>query len=463
MSLFPENFAWGAATAAYQIEGGWDADGKGPSVWDAFCERDGAIVGRQHGRIACDHHRLWREDVATMRWLGLRAYRFSVSWPRIMPEGTGAVNEAGLDFYDRLVDELVDNGVQPWLTLFHWDLPQALQWRGGWLNPDIPRWFADYTRVVVERLGDRVKHWMTLNEPQCFIGLGLRDGTHAPGLKYDWPDVLQAGHHALLAHGRAVQAIRAHGSGHRIGWAPVVGPRIPLTESSADIAAARAETFAFRQKSVWSNSWWGDPVILGRYPEDGLRAFGAAAPRFTEAEMALISTPIDFYGLNTYHGERIRAGADGQPEPVPAAPGGPITLTHWPVAFDVLRWAARFCHERYGKPVVVTENGISMSDWVMADGRIHDPQRIDYLQRHLLGLAAARRDGVPIEGYFVWSLLDNFEWQEGFRQRFGLVHVDYATQRRSPKDSAHWYREVIRTNGENLLEPAAAFQSRPCA
>ena len=457
---FPANFAWGAATAAYQIEGSWNAEGKGPSVWDAFCEREGVIAGAQTGRTACDHHRLWRDDVATMRAIGLRAYRFSISWPRIMPEGMAPVNRAGLDFYDRLVDELLASGIEPWVTLFHWDLPQALQLRGGWLNLDIPRWFADYAQVVAGRLGDRVKRWMTLNEPQCFIGLGLRDGVHAPGLKHDWPEVLLAGHHALLAHGRAVQVLRAHAAGHRIGWAPVGGPRIPLTESPADIAAARTETFAIHKKSAWSNSWWGDPVIFGRYPEDGLAVFGTAAPRFTDAEMSVISTPIDFYGLNIYHGDLVRAGSHGRPETVPHPPGTPRTMMQWPIVPEVLRWGARFFHERYGKPVVVTENGISLPDWIMTDGCIHDPQRIDYLQRHLLGLAAAHREGVQIEGYFVWSLLDNFEWQEGYRQRFGLVHVDYATQRRTPKDSALWYREVIRTQGAHLHAPATAFPSR---
>lgn len=388
-----------------------------------------------------------------MQRLGLQAYRFSIAWPRIMPAGRGAVDARGLDFYDRLVDALLAAQIEPWVTLFHWDLPEALHDEGGWLHRDSPHWFADYTRVVVDRLGDRVRRWITLNEPQAFLGLGYREGVHAPGLRLDWPDVLRAGHHALLAHGRAVRALRAHGAGHRIGWAPVCVARIPATESPADVAAARAAIFATNERDIWSHAWWADPVNLGRYPADGLAAYGSDAPAWTDAEMAEIAAPIDFCGINTYHGGFVRAGADGKPETVEHPPGTPTTMMHWPVAFDALRWAATFVHERYGRPVVVTENGLGGMDWVMGDGRVHDPQRIDYLHRHLAGLAAAIRDGAEVEAYFQWSLLDNFEWQEGYRQRFGLIHVDYATQRRTPKDSAAWYRRLIESHGEILRSP----------
>jgi len=453
--VFPKNFAWGAATAAYQIEGGWNAGGKGESIWDAFCRREGATFEGQDGCIACDHYHRWSDDVALMRDLGLTAYRFSLSWPRIIPDGDGAVNPAGLDFYDKLVDGLLAAGVEPWVTLFHWDLPQALYLQGGWLNPKMPAWFERFAREVVRRLGDRVKHWMTLNEPQCFIELGLRSGLHAPGLRLGWADVLLAGHHALLAHGRAVQALReAGGDRFQIGWAPVGSTRIPATDAAVDIAAARQDMFAYTHKTAWTNTWWADPVFLGHYPEDGLRIFGADAPKFTAAEMSIISTAIDFYGLNTYHGSRFAAGADGNPRLVNHPPGTPINLYHWPVTFDVLRWAARFFHERYRKPVVITENGLASMDWVMSDGGVHDPQRIDFLSRQLEGLALAMREGADVRGYFTWSLMDNFEWQEGYRQRFGLVHVDFQTLRRTPKDSARWYREVIRSGGRNLT---AAF------
>jgi beta-glucosidase len=444
-SAFPPNFIWGAATAAYQVEGAWNEDGKGPSIWDLWCRKEGAVFEGHSGDIACDHYHLWREDIGLMQQIGLQAYRFSLSWPRVLPAGRGAVNARGLDFYDRLVDGLLAAGIQPWATLFHWDLPQELFLRGGWMNPDIPQHFAAYTEVVVRKLGDRVKHWMTLNEPQCFIGFGLGTGTHAPGLRMDWPDVLRAGHHALLAHGRAVQVLRALGGpGTRIGWAPVGAASIPATESPADIAAAREHMFALTKKDAFNNSWWGDPVVLGHYPADGLALFGDAVPPHPDAEMAIIATPVDFYGFNTYKGTFVRAGADGRPEVVKYPPGVPMNAYHWAVTFDALYWAARFLHERYGKPLAVTENGIAGLDWVMADGAVHDPQRTDYLQRHLAGLGRAVAEGVPVEAYFAWSLLDNFEWNEGYRQRFGLIHVDYATQRRTPKDSASWYRDFIR-------------------
>jgi beta-glucosidase len=450
--VFPKNFAWGAATAAYQIEGGWDADGKGESVWDTFCRREGATFEAHDGRVACDHFHRWKEDVALMREIGLKAYRFSLSWPRILPDGDGGVNAAGLDFYDKLVDELLAAGVQPWATLFHWDLPQSLYLRGGWLNERIPAWFENYTRVVAQRLGDRVKNWMTLNEPQCFIELGLRHGIHAPGLKLGWADVLRAGHHALLAHGRAAQALREiGGAGFQIGWAPVGSTRIPATEAPADVEAARQDMFAITHKTAWTNTWWGDPVFFGHYPEDGLKVFGADVPKFTAGEMKVIATPIDFYGLNTYHGSLFKAGDDGKPQLVPHPAGTSINLYHWPVTFDVLRWAARYFHERYRKPIVITENGLANMDWLMSDGAVHDPQRIDFLSRQLTGLATAMREGADVRGYFTWSLMDNFEWQEGYRQRFGLVHVDFQTLRRTPKDSARWYREVIRSGGTKLI------------
>ena len=444
-SAFPANFIWGAATAAYQIEGAWNEDGKGPSIWDFYCRKEGAVYEGHSGDVACDHYHRWPDDIGLMKEIGLQAYRFSLSWPRIIPEGRGAVNARGLDFYDRLVDGLLAAGIQPWTTLYHWDLPQELFLRGGWMNPDIPLYFAEYAEVVVRKLGDRVKHWMTLNEPQCFIGFGLGTGVHAPGLRMDWPDILQAGHHALLAHGRAVQVLRTlGGAGTRIGWAPCGVTSFPATESPADIAAAKQYMFAQTQKTGMNNTWWGDPVVFGRYPEDGIALYGAAVPKYTAEEMKIISTPIDFYGFNTYNGTPVRAGADGRPEVVKQAPGFPINVYHWPVNFDVLRWAARFLHERYGKPLAVTENGLAGLDWVMADGAVHDPQRIDYLQRHIAGLGRAVAEGVPVEAYFEWSLMDNFEWNEGYRQRFGLIHVDYATQKRTLKDSAYWYRDFIR-------------------
>ena len=450
-SGFRPDFVWGAVTAAYQIEGAAREDGKGLSVWDMMCRQPGKTWLGQTGDIACDHYHRADEDVALMRDLGLQAYRFSISWPRVLPEGTGAVNARGLDFYDRLVDRLLANHVQPWVTLFHWDFPLALFHRGGWMNPSSPQWFADYTRVVVDRLSDRVRHWMTLNEPQCFIWFGHSTGMHAPGLRYDFPEVVQAGHHALLAHGRSVQVIRAHAKKTPlVGWAPATITYFPATESEADIAAARQLTFAHHERSLWSNSWWADPIVTGRYPEDALRLFGEAAPKATAEEMATIRQPIDFLGANIYTGSQVRAGPDGTPEILANPTGHPHTHFVWPVTPETIYWGTRFVFERYRLPIVITENGLSCHDWVSLDGRVHDPQRIDFLTRYLRQLRRAAAEGVDVRGYFHWSLMDNFEWAEGYKQRFGLVHVDYATQRRTPKDSAAWFRDVIRTNGANL-------------
>lgn len=448
---FPENFVWGAATAAYQIEGAWNEDGRGRSVWDDLCHRPGAIWEGHTGDTACDHYHRMEADVALMREIGLQAYRFSVSWSRVLPEGTGAVNAKGLEFYERLVDALLAAGIQPWLTLFHWDYPSALFDRGGWLNPDSPNWFADYTQTIVDRLGDRVRHWMTLNEPQCFVGLGHQDGTHAPALKLPFRDTLLAAHHVLLAHGRAVQVIRARAKeAPTIGWAPVGCVKYPATDDPADVEAARRATMQITARNFWNNTWWSDPVFLGHYPEDGLKLFGNDVPKFTEAEMRTIKQPLDFYGLNIYQGAPVRAGRDGAIEEVPFPTGYPHTLFLWKVTPPALRWGPKFIYERYKTPIVITENGMSNVDWIMQDGAVHDPQRIDFLQRYLQAYRQAIADGVDARGYFTWSLMDNFEWAEGYKHRFGLVYVDFETLQRTPKDSSRWYREVIRSHGRTL-------------
>jgi beta-glucosidase len=461
--MFPNGFLWGAASSAYQVEGAAAADGRGPSVWDDFCRSEGHVFRGHSGDRACDHYRRVSEDVALMKRLGLHAYRFSTSWSRILPEGRGAVNARGLAFYDRLVDELLAAGIEPWLTLFHWDFPSALHLRGGWLNPDSPRWFADYAAIVAQRLGDRVRHWMTINEPQVYIGLGHRDGTHAPGLRLPTRQWLLAGHHTLLAHGRGVQAIRANAPEKpTVGWAVVARVEYPATDSPEDIAAARASTMSVVSRDTWSNTWWADPAILGRYPEDGLALFGADAPRFTQAEMDTIRQPLDFYGVNIYAGEPVKAGPDGRPVNAGWAPGNPMTTFRWNIAPPALQWGPRFIAERYKLPVVVTENGMANADWVHADGRVHDPQRIDFTRAYLLELAKACRAGADIRGYFHWSILDNFEWAEGYRERFGLVHVDFATGTRTLKDSARWYRGVIASNGASLdSRPASEVEPLP--
>jgi beta-glucosidase len=459
---FPDDFTWGVAAAAYQIEGASATDGKGESVWDMFCKQPGKVLDGHTGDVACDHYHRYREDVGLMREIGAQAYRFSVSWPRVMPAGTGKINEVGLDFYDRLVDEICAAGIRPWATLFHWDYPYELFCRGGWLNRDSAEWFADYTKVVVERLSDRVQHWITLNEPQCFIGFGHALGTNAPGLKLGLAECLRAGHHVLLAHGKSVQVLRANALlPATIGWAPVGVTSVPASESIEDIAAARASMGSTHggdaasmgmHANLWSNTWWGDPVVFGNYPEDGIAAAGSAMPSFPDEDLKIISQPIDFYGANIYSGTLIKADKDGNPLRVPHPMNTPISAFKWPIVPDSLRWGPTFLHERYRLPVIITENGISLSDWPSMDGTVADPQRIDFLIRYLGALQVAINGGVDVRGYFPWSIMDNFEWAEGYKQRFGLIHVDYETQRRTLKDSANWYRDVIRSNGRILRQ-----------
>jgi len=451
---FPKDFTWGAAAAAYQIEGAATTDGRGPSVWDVFSHEAGKTFEGHNGDTACDHYYRYAEDVALMRDMGMQAYRLSVSWPRIMPDGTGRVNDKGLAFYDRLVDSLLAAGVTPWVTLFHWDLPQALQLRGAWCNREIVEWFGDYAAVVADKLGDRVKHWMTVNEPPVVIGLGYHEGMFAPGQQLSFRECLLGSHHLLMAHGRATQALRARCKGPiKVSLAHTGRERIPATNSAADIEAARRDYFACTNRNMWNISWWMDPVHLGHYPDDAAAAFGADMPQATDADLKLIAQPIDFTGYNCYSGWLVRAKADGSPEnvPNPWGIGNPRGTLSWlNIAPDATYWAARFIHERYKLPVVFTENGYCNTDFVHLDGKVHDPQRIDFLARYLGAMKRAVAEGVPVAGYFYWSVMDNFEWKEGYKDRFGLIHVDYQTQKRTPKDSYYWYRDLIRTNGANL-------------
>lgn len=448
---FPKDFVWGVATSAYQIEGAAARDGRAPSIWDVYAKEPGQTFEGHTGDVACDHYHRFREDVALMAKLGVKAYRFSVSWPRVLPEGTGRVNEPGLRFYEQLVDELLRNGITPYLTLYHWDLPWALQQRGGWLSPEAPRWFEEYAALIGRRLGAKVKHYMTFNEPQVFIGAAFTQGAHAPGYHVSRAQALQMTHHVLLAHGRAVQALRANVPDAKIGWAPTSNVCVPVTERAADIEAARSAYFSVPADDwAWSVAWWSDPVMLGAYPRDGLSAMEADLPHIGAEDMGIIHQPLDFYGQNIYRGVPTRAGTDGLPEQVPYPQGGPKTAIGWHVNFNCLYWGARFLYERYKKPIYITENGMSAHDWPDAEGKIHDPQRIDYLRRHLAYLGRASEEGVDVAGYFEWTLLDNFEWRRGYNDRFGLVYVDFETQRRIPKDSFAWYAQTIASNGENL-------------
>lgn len=450
MSDFGKDFVWGCATAAYQIEGAFAEDGKGPSVWDMMCRWEDKVKHGHTGNVACDHYHRLEEDIALMQSLGMQAYRFSVGWPRVLPDGIGRVNQAGLDFYDRLVDGLLAAGIAPYLTLFHWDYPYQLFLKGGWLNPDSPKWFAEYTEVVAKKLGDRVKHWMTHNEPQCFLGLGHRIGVHAPGLKLDWTEYLLATHHAFVAHGRSVRIIRENSPNAQVGWAVVASAKVPVDNSPEAIEATRQAMFTTTREDFLSASWFLDPVIKGAYPESGLKAFAGAMPDFDPEDMKTMSPEVDFIGLNIYTGKIIVPDAEKGWTVKSPPVGDRLTKFNWSVVPESLYWSPRLIHERYGLPVIITENGLSAHDWVAVDGKVHDPARIDFLHRYLGELKRAIHDGVDCRGYFQWSLMDNFEWAEGYCERFGLVHVDFDTLKRTPKDSAYWYREVMANNGADI-------------
>ena len=448
-----KDFVWGAATSAYQIEGAVSEDGKGRHIWDVYTKEPGKIFEGHTGEIACDHYHRYKEDVQFMKEIGLKGYRFSIDWSRVIPEGTGKVNEKGIAFYNRLIDELLANGIEPYITMYHWELPYELYKRGGWMNPEIVEWFGAYAKLLAERFSDRVTHFFTLNEPQCFVGLGFVSGEHAPGLKCPLSDTLQMAHNALKAHGRAVQMLRAYAKQPlEIGYAPTGSMRYPETESKEDIEAARQSLFELpedRGNWHWNVSWWSDPVLLGKYPEEGLMKYEPYLPKITDEDMRLISEPIDIYGQNIYNGVCVRMGDDGKPEMVKRYEGFPKTAIDWPVTPECLYWGPKFLYERYQKPIYITENGLSCHDVISLDGKVHDPNRIDFLARYLHQLKRAA-DEIDLRGYFQWSLMDNFEWAKGYSERFGLVYVDYPTQKRIMKDSAYWYSKVIKENGENI-------------
>jgi beta-glucosidase len=443
---FAPNFVWGVATSSYQIEGAPALDGKGLGNWDAFCDRPSAIYDGHRGDAGAEHYRKLDEDLDLIAGLGVTAYRFSVSWPRILPEARGRVNDKGLGFYDRLVDGLLARGITPYLTLFHWDAPQAFERLGGFRNPDSPAWFADFTRVVARRLGDRVRHYFTLNEPHAFIEGGLRHGRHAPGLTLPLSEVLAAAHLALLAHGRSVQTLRAEVKDAWIAMAPVLVSGIPASNTSADVEAARRFTFGQNGDGLRTTSFWTDPAMGLGYPADCMSAFGQQMPKFPASDLDLIAQPLAAFGANLYDAPLVRAGRSGAPEIVPYPPGFPRTAFDWPVTPDAHYWAVKFAYERYEKPVLITENGLSSRDWVHTDGQVRDGERVDFLVRHLGALERASREGIPVLGYFHWSLLDNFEWNHGYRERFGLVFVDFETQQRTPKESYRVYRDVIKAH-----------------
>ena len=441
---FPNGFVWGAATSSYQIEGAWNEDGKGLSIWDAFCH-DAKTVNRcETGDIACDHYHRFHEDVELMKELGIRSYRFSVSWPRVMPDGRGKINPAGLDFYGRLVDELLAAGIEPCCTLYHWDLPLALQYRGGWLNPQTAEAFAEYAGVMADYFGDRVKRYVTINEPQCIVYMGHSSAEHAPGCRMDTESLLAISHHVLLAHGLAVKVLRSKRDDLEIGFVSTGRICYPETDDPQGRDAAYDKTFAIEYGAGFTHNWYLDPIVFGNYPEGELpetyRRFVDSVP---PEELAIIHQPIDFIGLNVYFGDM----SDSRGEIVDSPVGTARTAIRWALTPMSMKFGLLHLYRRYGLPLYVTENGQSCNDRVFVDGKVHDPDRIDYMWRYLDAMYEAMEEGVPVKGYYHWSLLDNFEWQSGYDDRFGLVFVDYAHgNERIRKDSFHWYKELIEKN-----------------
>ncbi len=436
---YPKGF-FGAATAAYQVEGAAHADGRGESIWDRFAHTPGRVARDETGDVACDHYNRWRSDLDLMASLGMESYRFSIAWPRVLPEGEGRVNRSGLGFYRRLAEGLRERGIEPIATLYHWDLPQALQDRGGWAARDTAECFAEYASVVATELGDVITEWITINEPWVVSFQGHAHGTKAPGIR-DWPTALRVSHHALLAHGLGMQALRAAGGGHRAGITLNLAPILSADKMPGDgLAALRMDGHL--------NRWFLDPVLRGEYPEDMLGLYERRCGPLDWIEpgdMELIAEPVDFLGVNYYAPIRVRADAWRDPIGVRQAPAGPpTTAMGWEVAPDGLRDILVRVRDDYGDiPIAITENGASYDDPPASNGQVEDAERMAYIEGHLAALRDAIAEGVRVERYLVWSFLDNFEWEWGYDKRFGIVHVDFATLKRTPKRSSLWYRDYI--------------------
>ena len=430
-------FTWGVATSSYQIEGAATAGGRGPSIWDTFSRVPGAVINGDSGDVACDHYHRYNEDLDLIKWLGVNAYRFSIAWPRIFPQGAGSPNQAGIDFYDRLIDGALERGITPWPTLYHWDLPQALEDKGGWNSRATSERFAEYAHLMAEKFGDRVKNWTTLNEPFCSAWLGYLYGVMAPGIK-DLQTAIDASHHLLLGHGLATQAIRSVASDLRVGIVLNLTPAIPLNEKD-ELAAKYADGF--------DNRWYADPVFKGSYPQDIVEGFGKEVP-IHAGDMQSISAPLDFLGINFYTRQTVTL--DESAKPLPYRPvmvdGVERTAMGWEVHPESLTNIIMRVHRDYApKEIYITENGSAWDDSVIND-KVDDPRRVSYLERHLDAMLAAKAQGAPVNGYFAWSLMDNFEWAYGYSKRFGIVYVDYETQKRIPKSSAYYYRERIKNS-----------------
>lgn len=440
--MFGKNFVWGAATSAYQIEGAAYEDGKGLNIWDVFCKQDWRIFENNSGDTACDHYHRMEEDVALMAELGIKAYRFSINWARLLPNGVGKINQSGIDFYNRLIDLLIENGIEPYITLYHWDLPYELYLRGGFLNREIADWFAEYAALVGKSFGDRVTHFMTINEPQVVVGLGYQDGAFAPGLRLHRDEVLRAGHNLLRAHGAAVKALRKScAKAPQIGIVMATTPHLPIKEELAQ-SAINAYGKTDINSFVYADCYWLDPIVFGKYPEPVEHYIKQRGLPLLD-DMELISQPVDFIGSNIYQGNYYNEDDNGNPLPVPNADGYPRTPNGWKITPDALYWGAAENCTRYKLPYYICENGTALNDYPLSDGKIHDDNRIEYLKNYLAGLEKAKDEGYDVRGYFAWSLLDNFEWASGYRDRFGLIYVDFETKDRIIKNSGYWYRDFI--------------------
>ena len=443
MTKFPKDFLWGAASAAYQIEGYDLEDGGGASIWRTFSHTPGKVAYGDTGDIACDSYHRYAEDIALLKELGVGAYRFSTSWARVDPNADGNWNEQGIAYYDKVVDLCLASGITPYMTLYHWELPQAQEDRGGWQNKETAYAFARFAAMMAEHFRGRVKNYFTLNEPQCTTALGYQQGIHAPGKKLELAEVFRVHVHQMMAHGLALRAIKAADPDAVVGIASTGNLCYPETETPEDIAAARFATFATAEDFwVFTHQWLLDPIVLGRFPECAGTALESLVQTVTAEEMEIVHAVPDMLGYNIYNGHAVRKTEDGF-EYVPKYPGYPRTALKWPVTPEVLDWGVRFVQERYGLPGFITENGLSCNDRVYLDGKVHDIERIDFLARYLDCLGRAVENGANIHGYFHWSLTDNLEWHSGYGDRFGLVYMDFPNLRRIPKDSFRWYQRTV--------------------
>lgn len=447
---FPKDFVWGAASSSYQIEGAWDEDGKGRSTWDDFCRVEEAVRNGDTGDVACDSYHRYPEDVALLKALGANAYRFSVSWSRIFPEGAGTVNEKGLKYYDDLVDMLLDNGIEPYMTLYHWDLPSTLEKQGGWRSRGTAEAFENYASLMAKHFDGRVKNYITINEPQCFISQGYECGRFAPGLSLPIGEVDKCMHNVLLAHGLAVRALR-DGSSVPVSISVVSTGRFcyPLEHTDSAENAAKQTMFSFpggNYSWMYTHHWLFDATVFGHYPENSPEHLLKYAESMSQSDWDIIAQPTDYLGVNIYHGNPT----DLSGNVVPFYPGFPRTATKWAVTPEAMYYGPKFLYERYKMPMLIAENGLSCNDRVYLDGKVHDFERVDFLKRYLGQLKRACEEGLPVTGYLEWSLLDNFEWASGYDERFGIVYVDFLNGKRIPKDSFLWYAGIIRDNGENI-------------